>query len=66
MPNRTLRLHQRFLQIRDWWLVAHHWEVLPMMSHQFFVARLTQGQPAGRAGLDREGKLGSNETGPDE
>ena len=37
-----------------------------MMSHQFFVARPTQGQPAGRAGLDREGKLGSNETGPDE
>lgn len=36
------------------------------MSHQFFVVRLTQGQPAGRAGLDHEGKLGSNETGPDE
>lgn len=37
-----------------------------MMSHQFFVARFTQGQPAGCAGLDREGKLGSNETGSDE
>lgn len=37
-----------------------------MMSHQFFVACLTQGQTAGCAGLDREGKRGSNETGPDE
>lgn len=37
-----------------------------MMSHQFFVDRLTQGQLAGCAGLDRKGKLGSNETGADE
>lgn len=37
-----------------------------MMSHQFFAARLTQGQPAGCAGLDRKGKLGSNEIGPAE
>lgn len=37
-----------------------------MMSHQFFVVRLTQGQPAGCADLDSKGKLGSNEIGPDE